>query len=79
MDPDRWEFANEDFLRGQRFLLKNIHRRKPPGNSQAANTAQNAASNNMVRLLPRIALLSRYFLELTKDCSLGGALLFWSL
>ncbi|KAL5702860.1 Heat stress transcription factor A-5 [Ranunculus cassubicifolius] len=62
IDPERWEFANEEFIKDQKHLLKNIHRRKPihsHTNPPGSDDPERAALEEEIEKLSREKVLFR--------------------
>ncbi|KAL3535758.1 hypothetical protein ACH5RR_004219 [Cinchona calisaya] len=69
VDPDRWAFANEWFLRGQTHLLKNIARKKHSSKNSSTNNRMEVDDEDEEILIMEIARLKQEQKELDQQLS----------
>ncbi|XP_059305995.1 heat stress transcription factor A-3 [Lycium ferocissimum] len=68
IEADRWEFANEGFLRGKRHLLKNIQRRKSTHQAgSSSSSGSSAAVDEIEKLRKEKSLMMQEVVELQQQ------------
>lgn len=67
IDPDKWEFANESFLQGHKYLLKNIQRRRSNQLIQSKSTSNNNEEFNKMLIEAEIERLHQQKMKMMQQ------------